>query len=182
MRQEEHTLCDQCIKKMVAEKKKAEEKETRRQVEIEKLRTIPIIETVQQLQEELDKIEQDKITIPAKQNKKLELLKNQIRVRNKLLGKRTKITFSISGVQKTFETLINEVSDMLEEESASQKRPTSGASVNSRAKRRKQLATEYLSAPEELVGHDIVHRFANEDSNEEELWDGRILSYNSTTN
>ena len=61
MRQEEHTLRDQRIKKMEAEKKKAEEKETRRQVEIEKLRTIPIIETVQQLREELDKIEQDKL-------------------------------------------------------------------------------------------------------------------------
>lgn len=175
---EEELLREKRIKKMEMESKKAKEKEERRHIELEKLSSIPLITTVQQLQREIDKIEANQSwTIPGKEKNKLELLKNQVRIRNKVLGKATKITFSTSGKQKTYEELIEEVTVMIEAECARKRQNTS--TVNSKAKKQKQLATQYLSNPQELIGKDIVHRFTNEDTNNEELWDGRITAYDS---
>ena len=177
---EEDLLRKQRIKKMEIEAKKAKEKEERRLSELEKLSTIPLIKTVPELQSELEKIEADRSqTIPAKEKNKLELLKNQVRIRNKVLGKSTKITFSVAGKQKTFEELMEEVTTMIEGECTSARKRQTTSTVNSRAKKQKQLATQYLSDPEALIGKDIVQRFTNEDTNEEELWDGRVTAYNS---
>ena len=55
VREDEKRLCDQRIKKMVEGKKKADEKEEIRQTEIEKLRSIPIIDTISNLQKKLIK-------------------------------------------------------------------------------------------------------------------------------
>ena len=179
-REEENILREQRKKKMEEETKKAKEKEDRRQAEMEKLSSIPIIKSAEELQSEITKIEQDSsCTIPGKCKKRLELLKNQVRIRNRLLGKPTKITFSTAGTQKPYEELMQEVIDMLEQESSSQKRPNS--SINSRAKKTKKLATQYLDKPHDLVGKDIVHKFINEDSAKEELWDGKILGYDASS-
>ena len=98
--------CEQRIRKTESEKK-AQEKEERRQIEIEKLTSIQIIDTVEDLHKEITKIDQDKSsTIPGKEKKKLELLKNQVRIRNKVMGKSTKITFSVGGTQKTSDILL----------------------------------------------------------------------------
>lgn len=155
-RKEEHILRE---KRIEVERKKAKEKEERRQSELDKLRSIPIIKTIQELQLEISKIQEDKTcTIPGKEKKKMELLKNQIRIRNKLLGRSKKITFSTAGVQKPFEDLMEEVSNMLEEESTSRKRSNTSvtSSINSRAKKQKQLATQYLTTPEDYgwEGHN----------------------------
>lgn len=64
---------------------------------------------------------------------------------------------------------------MLEQESSSRKR-SNNSSINSRAKKQKQLATQYLDKPHDLVGKDMVHRFTNEDTAKEELWDGRVIA------
>ena len=59
---------------MEDDRKKAEEKEQRRQAEIEKLSQIPIINTVETLHQEIHKINNDvSSTIPGKEKKKLEL-------------------------------------------------------------------------------------------------------------
>ena len=180
IREDNITIRDQRIKKMEAEKKKAEEKEEKRRLEIEKLSSIPVIRTTQALQQEIETIDKDKaITIPGKEKKKLELLKDQVRIRNKLFNQPTKITFSTSGMQKTSDMLLQEVLDMLQRET--QKR-SNASTVNSKAKKTRQMATQYLSVPNELVGKDIVHRFVNDETEEEELWDGNIVAYDSTTN
>lgn len=49
-----------------------------------------------------------------------------------------------------------------------------------KAKRKKQLATEYLNLPDGLVGKDIVHQFLN-DNGKEQLWDGKIIAYDANT-
>lgn len=110
----------------------------------------------------------------------MELLKNQIKIRNKLLAKPTKILFSIAGAPKNSDQLLQEVLEVLQRET-SQKRP-GNSTVNSREKKKKQLATQYLTAPHELVGKDIVHRFANEETEMEEMWEGKIIAYNTSTN
>lgn len=98
-REEESILREQRIKKMEEEVKKAKEKEDRRQIEVEKLSSIPIIKSAGELQSEIGK-KKSKISPIPSQEKQIELLKNQVRIRNKLLGKPTKITFSTAGIQK----------------------------------------------------------------------------------
>lgn len=79
--------------------------------------------------------------------------------------------------------LLAEVTDMLQKEIARKRsNDDSSSSINSRVKRRKQLATQYLSTPQELVGKDIVHRFTNESTEAEELWDGKITEYRPANN
>ena len=71
-KEEENILRTQRIR---TEKKKAQEKE-RRQLKLEKLSSIPIIYSEEDLCLEINKIENDKSkTIPGKEKKKLELLK-----------------------------------------------------------------------------------------------------------
>ena len=75
-KEEENILRTQRIRKIESEKKKAQEKEERRQLELEKLTSIPIIYSEEDLCLEINKIEHDKSnTIPGKEKKKLELLK-----------------------------------------------------------------------------------------------------------
>ena len=63
---------------------------------------IPIINSISSLDEELDKINEDtSITIPGKERKKLEILKNQIKIQNKIYRKAHKYTFSDHGIAKT---------------------------------------------------------------------------------
>ena len=80
-------------------------------------------------------------------------------------------------MQKTSDDLLQEVVNMLQKEE-SQKRPIN-STISSREKRTKEMATEYLSTPQQLVGKDIVHTFLNEASQKKEFWDGKI---NSSTN
>ena len=180
VRQEEETIRDQRIKKLEAEKKKAQDKEVRRQAEKDKLSTITVIETVESLHQEIKTIDDDKTgTIPGKAKKKMELVKNQVRVRNKLLGRQTKITFSTGGIQKPYEDLLQEVEVMIQREEDQRKRPST-TTPPTQPKRSKQSAVDYLTKPTELVGKDIVHRFVNDDE-EEQLWAGKITSYNHAT-
>ncbi len=51
---------------------------------------------------------------------KLELLKNQIRIRNKIMKKNIKIPFSISGISKTSDELYEDAKNMLETEKEQQ--------------------------------------------------------------
>lgn len=67
---------------MEEETQKANEK---KQIEREHLSTIAIVHTIEELQKEIDNINSG--TIPGKEKKKLKFLNNQVRVRNRLLGK-----------------------------------------------------------------------------------------------
>ena len=183
-RSDEQELKNERIKKMEEEKRKAEEKESRKQLELEKLRDVQMVNTVEELDEEFEKIDQEKATISAKAKKKLQLLKNQVRIHNKLFQKGIKITFSTSGKPKAVDELYVEVCDVLQKEAETKKRPNATGSVNCRAKRTKQLATAFLETPEQLVGLDIIHKFINTETSIaiEEFWDGRILSYDPAKN
>ena len=107
------------------------------------------------------------------------LVKNQVRVRSMLLGRQTKITFSTGGIQKPYVDLLQEVEVMIQREEDQRKRPST-TTPPIQPKRNKQSAVDYLTKPTELVGKDIVHRFVNDDE-EEQLWAGKITSYNHAT-
>ena len=178
IKEDEQCLKEKRIKKLVNDKKRAEEKQERRQSEIEKLRNIPIINSISSLDEELDKINEDtSITIPGKERKKLEILKNQIKIRNKIYGKAYKITFSEHGIAKTSDELREEVINMLKSEDSRKRGSTNN--ISNAPKRKKLNAAEHTS--EQLVGKDVIHKFMNENTSKDELWSGKIISYNPST-
>ncbi len=97
-KEDERILQEGRIKKMECEKKKAAQKEERRIIEIEMLSAVPVIHTEIEPTSALQNIEADKTnTIPGKEKMKLELLKNHIRIRNKISSSsRISLTFSYS--------------------------------------------------------------------------------------
>ena len=183
IREEEHVLHQKRIQKMEQEKKKAQDREQRRQTEIDKLSTVSYIDLEENLLKEIEIINNDKTrTIPGKEKKKLEILKDQIRFRNKIMNKQTKITFSTSGIPKTSDMLLDDVLHLLrmEKEEKARKRTRCDDQSNPE-KRKKESAETYLSKPKDLVSLHILHKFINETSRKEELWAGKIISYNKHT-
>jgi len=91
---------------------------------------------------------------------KLSLLREQVRIRKKVLGQTINITFTHLRKQKPLHTIIQEMSDFLDQ----------NYHVNSK----------FLQDPNALVGKNISHQFKINDT-ETKWFKGTIVDYNRCT-
>ena len=75
-------------------------------------------------------------------------------------------------------TLLDDVLDMLrmEKEAREARKRPNNEENNKKRKKQKDALTEYLTSPEQLIGMDVIHKFVSE-SDQEELWAGKVISY-----
>ena len=129
----------------------------------ERLSKLHLITSVDELQSKLVAIDQESsISVIKKTKKKLSLIREQIKIRKKVLEEKVNIPFSCKGKQIPLSTIINEFSTHLQSTVAPSS--TGGRKYSSEA----------------LVGKSILHKF--EVDGQEEWFRGLVVGYNAQTN
>ena len=147
------------------EKKAAEEREA-----LSKIHPITSVEELEQLFADIDDSEG---SAASKSNKKLAVLKQQVRVRKKVMNQKVPITFTHLRKKRPLPELIKEVKEFI---AANPPNKYDGNEVD----------TPLNMDPFSLVGRHVYHRFIDEStststSGSEQWYEGFILGYNATT-
>ena len=144
------------------EKKAAEEREA--------LSKIHLITSVEELERLFADIDDSEGSAASKSNKKLAVLKEQVRVRKKVMNQKVPITFTHLRKKRPLPELIKEVKEFI------------AANTLSNFNDANEIDTPLHMDPLSLVGRHIYHRFIDESNSGSEDWyEGFILSYNATT-
>ena len=114
--------------------------------EKQKLSQLHLITTSEELKEELQNIDSEKISAAKKRNKKVTLLKLQIKIRRKVLCQTVPIVFTINYKQRPITDIVKELCDFIDKTTF----PTECAA--------------FLKDPVTLVGKRIQQKFKEEDS------------------
>ena len=118
-----------------------------------------LITTSEELKEELLNIESEKISASKKRNKKITLLKTQIKIRRKILNQNIPIVFTNNRKQRPTADIAKELCDFIDKSTL----PTESA--------------KFIKDPMSLVGKRIKHKFKDEDSGDLQWYYGTILDY-----
>ena len=141
--------------KLVQENRRLQAIKKKNAEEAEKLSKIHLITSSEELRSTLSEIDLMSITLPKKRERKRNVLREQIRVRKKLLKQQIKITLTENGRQRCLSDIENELSTFLDSENSS------------------------ICNPECLVNKHILHRFEYE--GKLTWYSGYVLSYNHVT-
>ena len=157
----EQQLVKERVKNMVEIHNRQLTLKRKAQVEKDKLSQMHLITTCEELLEALADIESQEITCTKKRAQKLQLLKNQVKIMKKVLGKNVSIVFSHKGKQRPLDDLIQEVCDIINEHSIEY--------------------AELPQSPYNLIGKSICHKFVIEDTQEIQWFFGEIIGYDPVT-
>ncbi len=145
--------------------KKKQLQEAKQTAEREEMSKLHLVSSVSEFDQIISDIEDENLSVKKKKAKYFDFLKQQVRIRKKLLDQKTGITFTNHGKQKSLDVLISEVRKLIHKYSSS-------ASTNA-------VEIPADSSPYALVGHRIAHRFLSCD--EEKWYEGFVLTYNPQT-
>ena len=146
--------------RMLEQKKKADYTRKKQTAEMEKLSSLHLITSVTEFETVLSNIKDEGLSTRKENEKILNLLKEQVRIRKKLLKQKTSITFTSNGRKRPLSLLVAEVQKLIGDS------PVSGDHAD--------------SDPHTLVGKTIMHKFLVD--NEEEQWfSGFVLDYDGET-
>ena len=146
--------------RMLEQKKKADYMRKKQTAEMEKLSSLHLITSVTEFETVLSNIKDEGLSTRKENEKILNLLKEQVRIRKKLLKQKTSITFTSNGRKRPLSLLVAEVQELIGDS------PVSGDHAD--------------SDPHTLVGKTIMHKFLVD--NEEEQWfSGFVLDYDGET-
>ena len=149
--------------RMLEQKKKADYLRRRQAAEMEKLSNLHLIASVAEFETVLSNIKEEGLSTKKENEKVLNILKDQVRIRKKLLKQKTSITFTSNGRKRPLCLLIEEVKKLIRDS------PVSGHQSSSAD-----------CDPCTLVGKTIMHKFLVDD--EEEQWfSGFVLDYDGET-
>ena len=141
---------------------KATEKAERRNAEVEKLSSIQLIDTEEQLELEIQAIEEKQLNQKDCNAEKILLIKDQIKKRRKTLKQKVPIMFSAKKKPKSFQQLKLEYVEWLN----AQEPPAKRMRIN--------------DDPHQLVGKKVLHIFLVDGKEEE--FEGFILNYDAERN
>ena len=152
---EEKKRCELRKEKMLQEHTKLLADKQKKEETLIALSKIDLITTSEGLYSAIESIDDEDISVTTKNTKKTKLLRDQIHIRKKLLMQDINIPFSHS----------------------KRKRPLSQIA--------KELAIHINSLsnkdPNTMVGKQVKHKFKDEDTGEEQLYNGTIINYNPYT-
>ena len=127
--------------------------------EKQKISQLHLITTSEELKEELQNIDCEKISTPKKKNKKVALLKIQIKIRRKVLCQTVPIAFKINYKHRPITDIVKELCDFIDKTAF----PTECAA--------------FIKDPITLVGKQIRQKFKEEDSGALVWYHGTIIEY-----
>ena len=136
------------------EKKAAEEKAS--------LSKIHLITSVKELEQLFADIDNTQCSFASKDKQKLAILKEQVRVRKKLLNQKVLIVFTRLKTKRLLSELIKEVKEFIAADMPNEN------------------IVDDTPDPFSLVGRHVYHRFIN-DSNTDTWYEGFILGYDAAT-
>ena len=147
---------------MMQVKQKRDRREQKQTEERKKLLKVHLIASVREFDMVISDINDEQISSAKKRIKILSLLKEQVRVREKLLHQRCNIKFSKNQKQRPLTELIKEVRNFI-------------SKYDDATATAECIQTD---DPMSLVGKKVLHNFIDESDNEE--WDsGYVVAYNS---
>ena len=112
-----------------------------------------------ELKEELLAIDKETISTTKKKNKKIKLLKTQIRIRKKVLCQNVPVVFSTNKKQRPLKDIVMELCDFIDKCTL----PTECES--------------FIRNPTSLIGRKVKHRFLEEVSGTPTWYSGTVLDY-----
>ena len=156
----EQRLVKERVKNMVEIHNRQLTLKRKAQVEKDKFSQMHLITTCEELLEALADIESH---VQRKELKNFSsVLKNQVKIMKKVLGKNVSIVFSHkAGKQRPLDDLIQEVCDIINEHSIEY--------------------AELPQSPYNLIGKSICHKFVIEDTQEIQWFFGEIIGYDPVT-
>ena len=149
--------------RMLQKKKKIDTLRKKQAVEKEQLSKLHLITSVTEFETVIGNIEGEDLPKTKQDSKALNLLKEQVRIRKKLLMQKTKITFTSNGRKRPLSVLIEEVQRLIRDS------PVSGC-----------YSSTTDCDPYALVGKTIMHKFIVNDV-EEQWFSGFVSDYDGET-
>ena len=137
--------------------------ERRAQQEREKLLSLHLITTSNELFKAVSDIDHMTTSTSKKKQEKLSLLRSQINIWKKVLKKKIAIPFTHSRSQRPVDVIVQELADYID---ASNLPP---------------IVTFIVSEPTSLIGKPVEHKFEHEDSHEPEWYHGSVVGYDPST-
>ena len=104
--QRQQSMLQENAKRVAREKKLCEEKD--------KLLQSHFIASSDELKEQLDTVDKESPSTTKKKNKKLEILKTQVRIRKKVLGQNVPIVFTSNRKQRPLQDIVNELCNYID--------------------------------------------------------------------
>ena len=135
----------------------------RAQQEREKLLSLHLITSSNELLKAVSDIEHKTISTAKKKQEKLSLLRSQINIWKKVLDRKITITFTHSRSQRPVDVIVQELADYID---ASDLPPT---------------VTSISREPTSIIGKCVEHKFEHEDTHEAEWYCGSIVGYDPCT-
>ena len=158
---EEKLRSEQRKQNMVQENAKREALKKKLHEEKEKLSQLHLIITSEELKEELININNENISTSKKKNKKITLLRTQIKIRRKVLCQTVPIVFTTNRKQRPITDIVKELCDFIDKTTF----PTECA--------------KFIEDPINLVGERIKHKFKDEDSGDLVWYHGTVIGYSN---
>lgn len=160
-REKEEARCSRRRERMLQEKQRKDALRLRAERERGELSKLHVIASSEELALTLADIDEEECTVSKKKLKKLTVLKNQVKLRKKVLNQDIRINFTKYRRQRPLSELVKELSDFIDQNSVS--------------------PTAECSDPASLVGKHILHKFELEETREERWYRGRVLGYNAAS-
>lgn len=137
--------------------------ERRAQQEREKLLSLHLITTSDELFKAVSDIDQLTTSTSKKKQEKLSLLRNQINIWKKVLKRKIAIPFTQSRCQRPVDVIVKELAEYID---------TSDLPP---------IVTSLASEPTNVIGKRVEHKFELEDTHEPEWYHGSVVAYDPST-
>ena len=137
--------------------------ERRAQQEREKLLSLHLITTSDELFKAVSDIDQLTTSTSKKKQEKLLLLRNQINIWKKVLKRKIAIPFTHSRSQRPVDVIVQELAEYID------------------ANDLPPIVTSLVSEPTSLIGKQVEHRFEHEDTHDPEWYHGSVVGYDPST-
>ena len=158
-KEEEKEQSKQRREHMLAEKHKCDALHDRLKKEKDMLSKIHLITSSNELKDALVAIDKENISKARKREKKLVLLKTQIKIRKKILNQKIHIVFSHCRKQRPVHDIAKELFTFIAKDDCP--------------------ITKYIQNPTLLVGSQIKHKFEIAETGKETWFFGSVISYDS---
>ena len=138
-------------------------REVMKQKTMEKLSNLHLITSSDELLESLSEIDGEEITSKQKRQKKLAIIREQLKIRTKVLKQKIKIPFTVKGKQRSLPTIIQEFTDY----------------INDVCQRDQTTPNPRDYTSDSIVGKKILHKF--EVNGKDKWFTGYVVNYNTCT-